>query len=222
VTILRLSALAIIPIGVVAQTSQIRPPVLPPLTSWSQHLVEVLQIKPGDTVVDIGAGVGGWLQLWSAAAGPGGHVIAEDISKWALERARKTVENQKVSNVDFILGTPKDPELPNGCADLIIVMEAYHEFEFPADMLAHLTRALKRNGRLAIIDLYRSDLGKKNFPPKGHVRLEKDEAIAEIESRGFRLLRTEDRLGGRFYLAIFESGGPTGRHLPDEHPDQRD
>ena len=180
-----------------------------PIPQWGKHVVDVIGVKQGDTLIDIGAGKGTWLPVWSAIVGPTGHVIAEDIDKYSLGRARKAAEEQKLKNVEFVLGTSTDPLLPDGCVDLIVVMDAYHEFQYPAEMLAHISHTLKDRGRLAIIDFYRPDKVKSGVPPPWHIRLDKDDAIHEIESHGFRLLSVEDHLGGKQYIAVFVKSGST-------------
>ncbi len=104
---------------------------------------------------------------------------------------------------EFVLGTAKDAMLPDKWADLIVVIDAYHHFTYPADMLASLSKALKTDGRLAIIDFDKVDKPTRGAPPPGHVRLNRDEAINEIVSNGFRLVKTRDFMQSRQYIAIF-------------------
>jgi SAM-dependent methyltransferase len=109
-----------------------------------------------------------------------------------------------------VQGTSKDPALPDRCADLIVVMDAYHEFQFPAEMLAHISRALKEGGGLAIVDFYKPDKLISTLPPPWPIRLDKNDAIHEIEAEGFRLLSVEDHLGGKQYIAMFASNKSRG------------
>jgi precorrin-6B methylase 2 len=189
-------------IGSACQYAQERPTAVL-IPQWGQRVVDAIHLKQGDTIIDVGAGKGTWLPVWSAAVGPTGRVIAEDIDKQSLDRARKTASEQKLTSVELVQGTSKDPALPDRCADLIVVMDAYHEFQFPAEMLAHISRALKDVGRLAIIDFYKPEKLVSTLPPPWHIRLDKNDAIHEIESEGFRLLSVEDHLGGKQYIAIF-------------------
>ncbi len=181
------------------------------LPAWGQRVVDAIQVKQGYTIIDVGAGKGTWLPIWSVAVGPTGRVIAEDIDKWSFDRARKAAEEQKLTNVEFVFGTATDPKLPDRCAYLVVVIDAYHEFQHPAEMLAHISRTLKDSGRLAIIDFYRPDKLKSDLPPPWHTRLDKDDAIHEIEARGFRLLSVEDHLEGKQYIAIFAHNKSSGK-----------
>jgi ubiquinone/menaquinone biosynthesis C-methylase UbiE len=173
------------------------------LPEWGQALVDALGIQSGSTVADVGAGRGTFLPIWSVAVGSTGHVIAEDIDKFSLEQARKKTNGRYYPNVEFVLGTAKDTTLPAGCADLIVVIDAYHHFAYPSDMLASLAKALKTSGRLAIIEFYKTDKPTRGFPMPGHIRLNRDEVISEILSNGFRLLSTRDYSEGHQYIAIF-------------------
>src|ERR1700736_5731987 len=87
------------------------------LPAWGQRVVDAIQVKQGYTIIDVGAGKGTWLPIWSAAVGPTGRVIAEDIDKWSFDRARKAAEEQKLTNVEFVFGISTDPKLPDSCAD---------------------------------------------------------------------------------------------------------
>ena len=201
---LSIRTLLILLIGIAVRAQDTPAPVAyPPLPAWGRQLIDALQIKQGSTLVDVGAGKGTFVRVWSLAVGPTGRVIAEDIDKPSLDRARKTAEDLKLTNVEFVLGSPRDPSLADACADLIVIMDAYHEFQLPEDMLAHVSRALKPHGRLAIIDFYKPAKWTVGFPPPWHIRLDKADAINEIESLGFHLISSEDYLGGKQYIAIF-------------------
>jgi ubiquinone/menaquinone biosynthesis C-methylase UbiE len=174
-----------------------------PQPEWGQQLVDALGIQSGSTVADVGAGRGTYLPIWSVAVGSAGHVIAEDIDKLSLDQARKKIDKRDYPNVEFVLGAAKDAMLPDSCADLIVVIDAYHHFAYPSDMLSSLSKALKTGGRLAIIDIYKTDKPTRGFPMPGHIRLNRDEVINEIVSNGFRLVSTRDYRQGHQYIAIF-------------------
>src|SRR5258707_15222789 len=93
------------------------------LPAWGQRVVDAIQVKDGYTLIDVGAGKGTWLPIWSVAVGPTGRVIAEDIDKWAFDRAHKEAEDQKLTNVELVFGTATDPKLPERCADLVVVID---------------------------------------------------------------------------------------------------
>jgi SAM-dependent methyltransferase len=100
-----------------------------------RELVAALELKPGMTVVDLGTGVGYMLPHLSAAVGAGGSVIAEDIQQDFLDKAKAKARQEHLDNVQFVLGTDRDPRLTASSADLILVLDAYHHFDYPEQML---------------------------------------------------------------------------------------
>ena len=169
------------------------------------QLVEALGIQPGSTVVDLGTGAGYMLPYLSQAAGADGVVIAEDIQQDFLDRARGKAEREHLGNVRFVLGTDRDPGLPVGAADLVLVLDAYHHFDYPDRMLAKLADALRPGGRLAIVEYYKRRGAMPGDPdrPLTHIRLDADDVIKEVEANGFRLLKRRDHVPGSQYMAIF-------------------
>jgi len=170
-----------------------------------KELIAALRIKPGMTVVDIGTGVGYMLPFLSAAVGPRGHVVAEDIFPDFLEKAKQKASG--LSNVSFVLGTEKDPNLDTAFADLIFILDAYHHFDYPEEMMSRIRRALKPGGKLAIIDYYKRPGAMANANPNfavTHIRLDEADVVAQIESFGYRAVLREAFLPNSQWLALFE------------------
>jgi ubiquinone/menaquinone biosynthesis C-methylase UbiE len=167
-------------------------------TQKPRELVEALLIAPGMTVADIGTGVGYMLPYLNDALGSDGQIIAEDIFPDFLEKARARAKDAGLKNVTFVLGDTKDPKLPEGRVDVALVLDAYHHFDHPVEMLAGLARALKANGRLAIVEFY-----KEGFPDPKHIRFTEPELIAELEVNGFQKV-SGSKFSERQYLLIFK------------------
>jgi ubiquinone/menaquinone biosynthesis C-methylase UbiE len=161
-------------------------------------LIEKLNIAPGMTVADIGTGVGYMIPFLKSAVGTEGKVIAEDIFPDFLEQARERAAQDGAAKVEFILGTERDPKLPPASVDLALVLDAYHHFDYPEEMLAGIAKGLKAGGRLAIVEFHR-----EGFRDPKHIRMTQEELIREVERAGFRLLSVEDFLPKVQYLAIF-------------------
>lgn len=169
------------------------------------ELVVALGIAPGSTVVDLGTGVGYMLPYLSMAVGASGVVLAEDIQQDFLDKAKARVANEKLANVKLILGNDKDPLLPAGAADLILALDVYHHFDYPAQMLAKLSAALKPGGRLAIVEYYkrRGAMGPGDRAIE-HIRLDEADVIKEIEANGFRFVSQREHIPNSQYLAVFQ------------------
>jgi len=168
-------------------------------TQKPTEVIAAMDLKPGMTAADLGTGIGYMLPFLSAAVGPTGKVFAEDIFPDFLDQARDRAKEKALGNVEFVLGTIKDPKLPANAVDRILILDAYHHFDFPADMLGVIARSLKPGGRLVIIDFYKDGFGDPN-----HIRLEEVDVIKEVEANGFRSLSSRPLTPKRQYTAVFE------------------
>lgn len=168
-------------------------------TQKPRELVAALGLKPGQAVADIGTGVGFMLPYLREAVGAQGKIFAEDIFPDFLEKAKARAQEKNLDNVTFIHGNVKDAQLPAESVDLALVLDVYHHFDYPAEMLASLAKGLKAGGRLVIVDFY-----KQGFRDPKHIRLDEKEMIAEVESHGFRLHKSGPFTPDRQYLATFE------------------
>jgi ubiquinone/menaquinone biosynthesis C-methylase UbiE len=166
-----------------------------------RELVAALGIKPGMTVVDFGTGPGYMLPYLSEAVGAGGRVIGQDIFPDFLAKARERAASLK--NVSFVEGNTKETKLAAKSADLVLVLDVYHHLDYPAQTLSELQHALKPGGRLAIVEYHKNDVA-MGGRAKEHVRLGEAEAIAEIQSNGFRLLSKRDFVPQVQWLGLFE------------------
>ena len=98
----------------------------------------ILQIAPGSTVADIGAGSGYFTERLARLVGPSGKVYANDIQAGMLDLLRRRLSREQMSNVTLVLGAPADPKLPAGAVDLALMVDVYHELSDPQTMLAHI------------------------------------------------------------------------------------
>jgi ubiquinone/menaquinone biosynthesis C-methylase UbiE len=172
------------------------------------ELVAEIGVARGSTVVDLGTGTGNLLEALSRAVGPGGRVVAEDIHQDFLERARNRAAAGKLGNVEFVLGTEVDPRLPAGAADLVIVLDAYHHFDYPEKMLAAIKRGLRPGGRLAIVEYHKKRGAMETDDPDfaiRHVRAGAELVAREVEAAGYHLLWQRDHAPGSQYIALFRA-----------------
>ncbi len=170
----------------------------------AQEFVSGLQLKPGDSAADVGSGAGVLLPFLSKAVGPGGKVFAMDIFPDFLERAKKKAQADGLANVTFILGTEHDTNLPAASCDVVVTVDAYHHFDYPADTLASIRRALRPGGRLVILDYYRREnaMGNGGLALE-HIRIDRDDVKKEVESNGFQLVSSKDHVPDSQYILTF-------------------
>jgi predicted methyltransferase len=120
-----------------------------------QRVTDIFQamgVRPGARVADVGAGDGFFTSRLAAAVEPGGQVYAVDVADTALDRLRRRLKDDALSNVSVIKGTSTDPQLPPATLDAALIINAYHEMPEHQAMLAGIRTALKPNGRLVIVE----------------------------------------------------------------------
>ena len=168
-----------------------------------KELVAALGLKPGMSVADIGTGTGYMLPFLHEAVGKKGHVFAEDIFDDFLKQARERVTANKLTSVTFIKGTEHTTNLPANSVNVAMILDAYHHFDFPGDMLASIAKGLKRNGRLVIVDFYKRPEAMPGGNAMQHIRIDFDDVVKEVESHGFKFVEKKEQIPNSQYLAIF-------------------
>ena len=121
----------------------------PPETEFHQ-IADLLNLKSGSIVADVGAGSGSWSILLADHVGSTGHVFATDVRSEFVSQIRQTTA--KFPNVTVILGTQDSTELPTQCCDAILLRMVYHAFRNPKAMRESLARALRPGGHVLMID----------------------------------------------------------------------
>jgi ubiquinone/menaquinone biosynthesis C-methylase UbiE len=164
--------------------------------------VAALAIAPGSTVADVGAGSGYMTLRLANAVGPSGRVYATDVQPEMIARLTVRVDAAKVRNVTPILGTSADPGLPHGALDLVLMVDVYHELAAPQRMLQRLKRALKRDGRLVLVEYRKED---PSIPIREEHKMTVAEAKAEVEAEGYRLASVIETLP-RQHILVFVVG----------------
>jgi len=120
-------------------------------------LVPALQLRPGDAVADIGCGTGYHTRRLAKAVGTNGLVYAEDIQPEMLDLLTNKLAAENIHNVRPVLGTITDPKLPRSALDLILMVDVYHEFDHPYEMVSAMIPALKPGGRIAFVEFRGED-----------------------------------------------------------------
>jgi ubiquinone/menaquinone biosynthesis C-methylase UbiE len=161
--------------------------------------LDIIGIKKGTVVADIGAGSGYMTIRMARRVGANGIVYANDIQPAMLDLLGKRLQKSKITNVRPILGAPDDPKLPPESIDMALLVDVYHEFSQPQAMLRHLHEALKTSGRLVLLEYRKEDPA---IPIRPEHKMSVAEAKLEVEAEGFKLGRVDDSLP-RQHVLIF-------------------
>lgn len=166
-------------------------------------IVAACEVKPGQTVADIGAGTGLFTRLFAEAVGKEGRVIAVDIAQKFLDHIRETSREEGFKNIDTLLCKADSTELPRESVDLAFVCDTYHHFEFPKKTLASVYQALKPGGKMILID-FRREEGKSSEWTLSHVRAGQEVFEREITGSGLRKVGEIRDLLKENYFVLFE------------------
>lgn len=170
------------------------------------RLIKALKMKPGMVVADIGAGSGVISGMIAPALEPGGKVLAVDIQPEMLARLKRRMKERKISNVEPVLSTVKSPKLKENSVDLAIMVDVYHEFSYPYEMMVELSKAIKPGGRIAFVEYRMEDA---SVPIKRLHKMSEKQVKKEITQPEFGLAwkETLDVLP-RQHIVIFERKKP--------------
>lgn len=149
-----------------------------------EKVIDYLLIKKGDTLADIGAGTGYFTVLLSKQVGENGKVYAVDVEKRMLDLIRSRAEKEGLNNITEILSKADNPLLPQASTDLIFICNTFFNFKDKVSYLTILKNALKKKGRLAIIE---HRLNSKHDKPPLHKRTAKEKVLEAAAEAGFKL-----------------------------------
>ncbi len=167
-------------------------------------LVAALPVDADDTVADIGAGTG-YFSFRVAERVPDGVVVAVDIQQEMLDEIERRKRERGVDNIETVLGRVDDPGLGELSADLIFIVDAYHEFSHPREMGEAMYRALRPGGHLIVVE----DRAEANPRSSGVLHnMTEAQARKEITASGFTWLRTESFLPQQHFLVFQKPASP--------------
>ena len=146
-------------------------------------LLKNLDLEPTDVVADIGAG-SGYHVFRMAPDLTKGKVYAVDIQQEMLDVMEKKKEEGDIENVELIKGSEKSTNLPPNSVDKILMVDVYHEFSYPREMLESMKQALKPGGAIYLIEYRKED---KWVPIKEVHKMTEEQAVREFEASGFVL-----------------------------------
>jgi precorrin-6B methylase 2 len=120
-------------------------------------VLSAIDIKPGMVIADIGAGTGYYARRMARRTGSRGLVYAVEVQPAMMALLEKHLARHHATSVKTVLGTTTDPRLPAASLDLAVMVDVYHEFEYPYEMLAAIVRALKPDGRVVFVEFRAND-----------------------------------------------------------------
>jgi ubiquinone/menaquinone biosynthesis C-methylase UbiE len=166
----------------------------------TSKLIKLMAFQPGEVVADVGAGSGYITFRIAKAVGEKGKVYAVDIQQELLDLIQSRAKKQKLENIDAVLGKIDDPTLPAGQIDTVILVDVYHEFSHPYEMMAGIVKALKPGGRVAFVE-YRLEDAK--VPIKLVHKMTEKQVIKEMEPFALKHTKTFNELPWQ-HLIVFE------------------
>ena len=161
--------------------------------------VDALELSPTDTVADIGAGTG-YMSFRMAQKVPDGQVLAVDLQPEMIELLEEARDEQGISNVQTIQAETDNPHLPSEQVDLVLMVDAYHEFEAPREVMTGVVEALKPGGRVVLAE-YRAE--NPLIMIKRLHKMSEKQVKKEMAAVGLTWVKTDERLPQQ-HLLFFE------------------
>ena len=156
----------------------------------TSRLIKNIDISAGDTIADIGAGSGYHVFKMTPLAEKG-LVYAVDIQKEMLNAIRDQKKETGAKNIELIKGTEQSINLPENSVNKILMVDVYHEFNYPIEMMTSMHKALRKNGEIYLIEYRGED---ETIPIKKLHKMTESQAVKEFEANGFRLKENIDNL----------------------------
>jgi len=155
------------------------------------HVLDVLGVREGQSVADVGCGSGYFTVHLAKRVGPRGRVYATDLQQEMLDLLTKKVNAEKLTNVTPVRTTPEDAKLPPRALDLILLVDVYHELPNPPATLAQFKAALAPKGTLALVE-YRAEDPKVAIKPEHKTTLE--QLKRELTANHWRFVGSDESL----------------------------
>ena len=161
------------------------------------EVLKLMNVKPGQVIVDIGAGAGYFTRRFAAAVGPTGKAIGVEIDSAMVRSLNAVARRLNLTDYEARLVEPADPMLAARSVDVIFLCDTYHHISERVTYFANVRQSLKPGGRLVIIDYVRTK-------ERSEHSIVKEEAVDELRRGGFRLVREFELLLPKQYFIEFE------------------
>jgi len=161
--------------------------------------LDALALKPGMIVADVGAGTGYMSLRMAKRVGPTGKVYSNDLQPEMLRRLRANAAKAGFTNIETVQGEEADPKLPAGQMDLVLLVDVYHEFSKPREMIDKIRESLKPTGRLVLLEYRKED---PKVPIREEHKMTVAEVKAELEPQGFVMSQVIETLPRQHILIL--------------------
>ena len=168
-------------------------------------LLASLGVEPGQTVCDLGCGNGFYSLALAEHVGPKGKILAVDIQREMLQMLKERAKARGIPNIKTIRGKVNDPRLPAGELDLVLLVDVYHEFSHPEEMLAKMRESLRPEGRVALVEFREEDPA---VPIQPLHKMSQAQCLKEFEANGYKLIGQYDELPWQHVLFFARDDSP--------------
>jgi len=173
-----------------------------------EKALDALNLKPGMVVADIGAGVGYMSLRMARRVGPSGKVYANDLQPPMLDLLRQNAAKAGIGNIVTVVGDVADPKLPANTIDLVLLVDVYHEFSQPQQMLRKIRETFKADGRLVLLEYRAED---PNVPIIAEHKMTVAQVKSELEAEGFVLQPVIETLPRQHILILTKAAAKAAR-----------
>jgi len=173
----------------------------PARDAWQKphEVIAALDVQPGETIADIGAGSGYFALRFARHVGPEGRVYAVDVSKDMVAHLETQARTAGLGNLRTVLAPPDDPTLPDAAVDRVFFCDVWHHIDDQAGYLAKVKKALRPSGEVVMVDFHKRDLP---VGPPVSMKIAREDLIAQVEANGFRLVREHTFLPYQYFLVF--------------------
>jgi ubiquinone/menaquinone biosynthesis C-methylase UbiE len=161
------------------------------------EVVKALDVKPGETIADIGAGSGYFAVRLAEAVGPKGRVDAVDVEANMILFLNQRIRDAALWQIRTILAPPDDPLLGDGSVDRFFICDTWHHIEAKERYLSLMKRMLKPGGQVVMIDFQKKELP---VGPPVSMKIAREDLVTQLEAAGFRMAREETFLPYQYFL----------------------
>jgi len=160
----------------------------------SERIAELLHVRPGMKIADVGAGKGDWSEDLAERVGENGCVWATEVDEDDVEEIRERMDRAGLTQVRTVVGNAHDTGLPEACCDAILLRLVYHHFTDPEEMRASLHRALRPGGRIVVVEIAPQQSWPRldGVPDRGGHGIYIEDLIDDMTSAGFEVVARQE------------------------------